>query len=58
LKRHIANAVLRVDSRGQRIAKETKYSTRRIDLAISAVMALDRAAAPDPNDYDLMASVL
>ena len=59
LRRHIDNAVLRVDSRGQRITKETKYSTRRIDLAISAVMALDRAAAPfDANDYDLFQSVL
>ena len=57
LRRHIDNAVLRVDSRGQRITKETKYSTRRIDLAISAVMALDRAAVPDPNDYDILASV-
>jgi phage terminase large subunit-like protein len=58
LRRHINNAVLRVDSRGQRITKETKYSTRRIDLAIAAVMSLDRASIPDPNDYDLMQSVL
>ena len=58
LARHISNALLRVDSRGQRLVKETKYSTRRIDLAIAAVMSLDRASIPDPNDYDIMASVL
>jgi phage terminase large subunit-like protein len=58
LRRHIGNAVLRVDNRGQRIVKEAKYSPRKIDLAVSAVMALDRASAADPNDYDIMASVL
>jgi hypothetical protein len=44
LARHVGNAVLKVDSRGQRITKETKYSSRKIDLAVSAVMALDRRA--------------
>jgi phage terminase large subunit-like protein len=44
LARHIANAYLRADSRGTRIYKEHKYSTRRIDLAVAAVMALERAA--------------
>ena len=57
LARHIANAVLRVDSRGQRITKETTYSTRKIDLAISAVMALDRAAVPVEPEYDILQSV-
>jgi phage terminase large subunit-like protein len=46
LARHVDNAVLKADSRGTRIYKEHKYSTRRIDLAVAAVMALDRAAAP------------
>jgi phage terminase large subunit-like protein len=59
LARHVANAVLKVESRGQRIIKETKYSPRKIDLAIAAVMAFDRASAPfEDNDYDILASVL
>lgn len=42
--RHVGNATLRVDQRGSRLAKEKRGSTRRIDLAVSAVMALERAA--------------
>jgi phage terminase large subunit-like protein len=45
LARHIGNAVLREDSRGGRLAKERKDSPRRIDAAVAAVMAHDRAAA-------------
>ena len=44
LARHIGNAQLRVDNRGSRLAKEAKGSKRRIDLAVSSVMALERAA--------------
>jgi phage terminase large subunit-like protein len=44
LARHIGNAVLREDSRGARLAKESKDSPRRIDAAVAAVMAHDRAA--------------
>jgi phage terminase large subunit-like protein len=44
LTRHIGNAVLHEDSRGTRIVKESKSSVRRIDLAVCAVMGLDRAA--------------
>jgi phage terminase large subunit-like protein len=44
LARHIANAVLREDARGARLAKERKDSPRRIDAAVAAVMAMDRAA--------------
>ena len=44
LARHIANATLRVDQRGSRLAKEKRGSTRRIDLAVASVMALERAA--------------
>lgn len=43
LARHMGNCVLKVDSRGSRITKEQKSSRNRIDLAVSAVMALDRA---------------
>jgi phage terminase large subunit-like protein len=44
LARHVANAVLREDSRGARLAKETKDSPRRIDACVAAVMAVHRAA--------------
>ena len=43
LARHFANATLRVDQRGTRLAKEKHGSLRRIDLAVSSVMALERA---------------
>jgi phage terminase large subunit-like protein len=45
LSRHVGNAVLREDARGARLAKERKDSPRRIDAAVAAVMAHDRAAA-------------
>jgi phage terminase large subunit-like protein len=53
---HIANAVIREDGRGARLAKETKWSKRRIDLAVAAVMALDVAATIEPAepDYDVL----
>ena len=44
LARHIGNAQLRIDNRGSRLAKEAKGSKRRIDLAVSSVMALERAS--------------
>jgi phage terminase large subunit-like protein len=43
LARHVANAVLKADSRGTRLAKEHRHSKRRIDLAVASVMAHDRA---------------
>jgi phage terminase large subunit-like protein len=43
LTRHVSNAVLKQDSRGTRLMKETKSSERRIDLAVAAVMAVERA---------------
>lgn len=43
LARHVANAVTKIDARGARLTKETKGSGRRIDLAVAAVMAHDRA---------------
>jgi phage terminase large subunit-like protein len=45
LSRHIGNTVVRTDSRGSRISKDSKASPRKIDLAVSAVMALERALA-------------
>jgi hypothetical protein len=36
--------LVKVDARGTPIYKERKHSTRRIDLAVAAVMAFDIAA--------------
>lgn len=44
LARHLSNATLRSDARGTRLAKEKRGSTRRIDLAVASVMALERAS--------------
>lgn len=44
LARHFANATLKADQRGTRLAKEKRGSIKRIDLAVAAVMALERAA--------------
>lgn len=44
LARHVANAVLKSDSRGSRLVKDRARSTRHIDAAVAAVMAADRAA--------------
>jgi phage terminase large subunit-like protein len=43
LARHLGNAQLRVDTRGSRLSKDAKESPRKIDLAVAAVMAADRA---------------
>ncbi|MEO6088511.1 MAG: terminase large subunit, partial [Umezawaea sp.] len=43
LARHIGNAVLKADNRGERIVKESPSSRRHIDLAVAFVMALHRA---------------
>jgi phage terminase large subunit-like protein len=46
LARHMDNATLKVDARGARLAKDAKNSPRKIDLAVAAVMAFDRACIP------------
>ena len=48
LARHMANAVTKIDARGARLTKDQKGSGRRIDLAVAAVMAHDRAAHAVP----------
>lgn len=49
LARHLSNCVVRTDSRGSRISKDAKASPRKIDLAVSAVMAFERACIePEP----------
>lgn len=50
LARHLGNAVIRRTTHGGHLQKDAKNSPRKIDLAVAAVMALDRAAhnAPRP----------
>lgn len=52
LARHVGNAVIKEDQHGPRIVKESKTSPRKIDLAVAAVVAYDRAlvlgAQPPP----------
>lgn len=57
LARHLDNAVLKADSRGTRIYKEHKHSQRRIDLAVAAVMAFDRAAWYAADSYNVLDSI-
>lgn len=42
--RHVAACTLKVDQRGSRLAKEKRGSSRRIDMAVASVMALERAS--------------
>jgi phage terminase large subunit-like protein len=44
LARHIGNAVIRRTTHGGHLQKDAKGSPRKIDLAVCAVMALDRAS--------------
>jgi phage terminase large subunit-like protein len=43
LARHLSNAVVKIDNLGPRIVKENRHSNRRIDAAVAAVIAFDRA---------------
>ena len=43
--RHFQNAVVKTDNLGTRIVKENRNSNRRIDAAVAAVIAYDRASA-------------
>ncbi len=48
LARHVGNAVLRQTTGGAQIAKQSKTSTRRIDLAAAAIFAHERACTYKP----------
>lgn len=56
LARHIGNCVIKTDGRGSRLAKDTKNSPRKIDLAVAAVMAFDRASQAS-GTYNLLNSI-
>lgn len=45
LARHIDNCKLKIDNLGQRIVKESRASSRRIDAAVAFVIAYDRATS-------------
>ena len=45
LRRHIGNCAVKTDRLGPRIVKEHRSSSRRIDAAVAAVIAFDRATA-------------
>jgi phage terminase large subunit-like protein len=45
LTRHLSNAVTKSDALGVRIVKENRNSSRRIDCAVAAILALDRATS-------------
>lgn len=45
LARHLSNAAVKIDNLGPRIVKENRASNRRIDAAVAAVIAVDRALA-------------
>lgn len=55
LARHLGNAQIKTDERGSRLVKDARNSARKIDLAVAAVMAADRAAywntQPAPNTF-------
>jgi hypothetical protein len=56
LARHMTNCVIKTDSRGSRLSKDAKASPRKIDLAVAAVMALERAVqeperVPEPQFF-------
>lgn len=50
LTRHVSNAVLKVSSRGTHLYKEHRDSARHIDLAVAAVMGVERAMNQEPAD--------
>jgi phage terminase large subunit-like protein len=55
LARHVGHAVLKTDARGSRIVKDAKTSTRKIDLAVAAIMAFERGGQFRPAQVPLVA---
>lgn len=48
LSRHVSNCTIKIDQRGSRVAKENRFSSRKIDAAVAAIIALDRACWSPP----------
>jgi phage terminase large subunit-like protein len=57
LARHLANAVVKETRDGAYITKDGRHSRRKIDLAVAAVVAYDRAMSAPPALVPLMAMV-
>jgi phage terminase large subunit-like protein len=55
LTRHVLNCTLKMTPSGPRVMKESKQSTRHVDLAIAAVLAFDQAALVTPETVPLVA---
>jgi phage terminase large subunit-like protein len=53
LARHLSNTVIKVDRLGPRIVKEHRGSPRKIDAAVAAVIAFDRATVGRVEDEQL-----
>jgi phage terminase large subunit-like protein len=55
LTRHLRNALLKIDARGQRLVKDARNTSKKIDLAVASVMATDRAnwwsTQPGPDTF-------
>lgn len=54
LRRHVSNAVLKISTQGGHLSKDAKTSPRKIDAAVAAVMAFDRAAAYKPGSPEVI----
>lgn len=50
LARHLGNAVTKIDNLGPRIVKENRNSPRKIDAAVAAIIAYDRATVARLDD--------
>jgi len=50
LTRHLDNAVTKIDNLGPRIVKDKKASPRKIDAAVAAILAVDRATVARMED--------
>jgi phage terminase large subunit-like protein len=57
LSRHVGNAVVKADQRGQRIMKDSLKSQRKVDAAVAAIIGFDRASQPKPDEYDVLQSI-
>jgi phage terminase large subunit-like protein len=54
LERHLSNAVVKIDRIGPRIVKDNRGSPRKIDAAVAAVIAFDRATVGRVEDEQLV----
>jgi phage terminase large subunit-like protein len=54
LERHLTNAVVKTDRIGPRIVKDNRGSPRKIDAAVAAVIAFDRATVGRVEDEQLV----